>query len=131
MVTANGVLWKKVFGNKVLSFGNIKVLWKKVLKIKSYQFQDLFSRTFFSCSSMISYKKVSGKSPLIRKNAWEQSMFTTMEKRGWIPGYIQYADCRCIEVNSFLWNRLRLDLIFPRLTTFFLIFFFGYIFFRT
>ena len=44
---------KKVLGKKVLIFGTKKVLWqkspfiKKCPEIKSYQFETLFSRTFF------------------------------------------------------------------------------------
>ena len=48
----------------------IKVLGKKVSGKKSYQFETLFSRTFFSGSSMIYTKKSSEKSPIRGENAW-------------------------------------------------------------
>ena len=46
-----------------------KVLGKKVSGKKSYQFETLFSRTFFSGSSMIYTKKSSEKSPIRGENA--------------------------------------------------------------
>ena len=54
-------MWKKVL--------DIKSRWKK----KSYHFENLFSVTFF-------LQKRPKKSPLFVENAWEQRMFTTMEK---------------------------------------------------
>ena len=56
---------KKVFKNKVLNFGTIKVLWKspwnkKLVEIKSYYFQTDF-QGLFSSSNIIWYKKVPGK----------------------------------------------------------------------
>ena len=53
-------------GKKVL---DIKSRWKK----KSYHFENLFSVTCF-------LQKRPKKSPLFVENAWEQRMFTTMEK---------------------------------------------------
>ena len=56
-----------IFGNKVLNFGTKKVLWgKNALKFivsgnKVKSFWDSIFYTFFSDSSMITYKKVSGK----------------------------------------------------------------------
>ena len=45
---------------------------------------------------MILYKKNREKRPPIVENAWEQRMFTIMEKAGLdiknTPGYIQYSD---------------------------------------
>ena len=57
-VTAKQILWKKVFGNKVLNFGT-KKFFKKILETKFYHFETLFSRTI-SGSKMILYKKVPG-----------------------------------------------------------------------
>ena len=100
-VIAKKVLWKKVFANK------------KSLKIKSYHFETLFSRTFFWFQ--IFYKK----SPLIVENAWKQRIFTTIEKRLDIkntPGYIRHAD---LYMKSPFYENVS-DLIFPRLRNFFL-----------
>ena len=76
---------KKVFGNKVLNFGTKscgKSPWNKnSLEIKSYHFETLFSITFwFQCDFM--QKRPRKTSPILVENAWEQRMFTTMQKRG-------------------------------------------------
>ena len=87
-VTAKKVIWKNVFGNKVLHFGTQKVLGKKSSKKiygnKVQPFWDFIFWDFFSGSSMILYKKKSPeKSSWIVENAWEQRMFITMEGRDW------------------------------------------------
>ena len=66
MVTAKKVLGKK-FPEKVLKFHTKKVLWKKVLflkkspEIKSFQFETLFSMTFFLAPLWFYTKKSSEK----------------------------------------------------------------------
>ena len=42
----------------------------------------LFSKDFFSGSCMILLKNVPEKFPIIVENAWEQRLFTTMQKEG-------------------------------------------------
>ena len=84
MVTAKKVFWKKSFRKKFLIFRTKKkVLWKKSfykksLEIKSYQFE-----TFFWLQYDFIQKRPRKKSPLIVENAWEQRMFTIMQKRGY------------------------------------------------
>ena len=83
-----------MFANKVLNFVTKKVLWKKVLEIKSLTILRL---NFLGLSgSRFNTKKSPEKSTIIVENAWEQRMFTTMEKQGFdnknAPSYIQYAD---------------------------------------
>ena len=76
MVIAKKVLGKKFPEKKVLKFHTKKVLRKKVLilkslwKIKSYQFETLFSRTFFLVPVWFYTKKSSEKSPLTSENPW-------------------------------------------------------------
>ena len=64
---------------------------KKSLEIKSYHFQTFFLGLFFWLQ--YDFKKSTWKkSPFLVENAWEQRMFTTMEKQGLdiknAPGYI-------------------------------------------
>ena len=65
--------WKKVSG-KVLKFHTKNVLWnkspfiKKSPEIKSYQFETLFSGTFF----WLQYDFIQ-KSPLTSENAWKKT----------------------------------------------------------
>ena len=74
MVTAKKVLGKK-FPEKVLKFHTKKVLWKKVLflkkspEIKSFQFETLFSMTFFWLHYDFIQKSRQKKSPLKSENA--------------------------------------------------------------
>ena len=63
---------------------------------------------------IVLYKNVPGKSPIIVENAWEQKKFTTLEK---MPLILKTP--RAI-FNMKIHRRKRLDLIFPRLSTFFL-----------
>ena len=63
--------------------------------------------------------------PLMVENAWEQRMFIIIEKK-WhaiknTPCYIHYADAK---KKVLFIKRLRIDLIFPRLRTFSLLFYF-------
>ena len=99
---------KKSLRKKILNFGTNEVLRKiSPCNKKSYHFETLFSRTFLC-------KNVPGKSPIIVENAWEQKKFTTLEK---MPLILKTP--RAI-FNMKIHRRKRLDLIFPRLSTFFL-----------
>ena len=127
---------KKVFKNKVLNFGTIKVLWKspwnkKLVEIKSYYFQTDF-QGLFSSSNIIWYKKVPGKKSY-KSRKWKVTRdFYSHAKKGLVLKHPWlYSICRCIQEKSFYWKRLRLDLIFTRLWTIFLVFFFGYFVFRS
>ena len=56
---------------------------------------------------------------------WEQRTFTTI-KKPWLDIKTQpwlYSICRCKEEKFILWKGFKLYLIFPRLKTFFLLFF--------
>ena len=101
------VLWKKVFGNKVLTFGTKKSPVKKVLEIKSLlkysftifrlYFLTLFSRTFFWFQYDFIQKRSRKKSPIKVENAWKQRMLTNIQKKGAIDiknthGSIQNTD---------------------------------------
>ena len=79
----------------------LKVQWKispwskKSLEIKSYHFETFFSG-LLSGSRYDFIQKRLGKSPIMVENAWEQRIFTTMQKGTFdiinTPDYIQYAD---------------------------------------
>ena len=88
---------------------------KKFSEIKSYQFETLFSRTFFLVPVWFHRKKSPEKCPLVVKNAWEQRMFTAMEKRR----LILRTPLAIFNMQMDWGKRLRLDLIFPRHRTFF------------
>ena len=105
-------LKQKVSGNKVLP-------------------ETLFSWTFFLVPVWFYFKNSRKKSSLTFHG--NEGCLQTCKKGAcnykhpWL-----HSISKWIEEKSFLWNRLRLDLIFPRLRTFFLVFsFFRYIYFWT
>ena len=99
--------------------------YKKSLEIKSYHFVTLFFMTF------LSQKRPRKKSPFIVENAWWTKDVYNHAKKGAIDIKKHprpYSKYRC--KSLFLWNRLRLNLIYSQ--DFFLgFFFFKYIFFVT
>ena len=70
----------------------------------------LFSGTFF----LFQYDLIQ-KSPFLVENAWEHRMFTTMEKMD----LILKTPLAKFNMQMHRRKRLRMNLIFPRLSTFF------------
>ena len=100
------------------------MLWNiYYLEIKSNHFETQFSIIFFLIPVWLHTKKSPEKKVLLKwqiydKNGWLQPWKKGLDIKN-TPGCIQ--NCKCIEENSCLWNRLRPDLIFPRLRNLFLV----------
>ena len=94
---------------------------KKFLDIKFYHFETLFSRTFFLVP--VFYTKMSPeKSPLVLENAWEQRMFTIMEKK-------RIWNIKNAVANLYSNIKEKFSQTCPHFSkTFFLVFFSSYIF---
>jgi len=112
-------------------------IWRYTYRVSNETWQSvnnlicLFTYTvidikdFFSGSSPVWFiqKRLSKKSSIIVKNAWEQRMFTTMQKQGRLIFKTSLAIFNMkMHKMSLLCKRLRLGLIFTRLWTFFLFF---------
>ena len=87
-VTAKKVLGNKVSEKKVLIFRTKKVMWekshfiKKSPEIKFYQFESLFSRTFFWLQYDFIQKRLSKKSLIIIKMHGNKGCLQPCKKRG-------------------------------------------------